>query len=188
MAKLTNQQWAKLKKRRDNGESTTALAKEFGITREAIYQKLGNPKKEQKEAANQILAATESLHISLQNFTPSVQSAGWDMARDFIEISQHSCGGAKYSAKTFEIFAMIANEKAQESLLLGAEQGIVAKELADKYQDSANNAFKPVANLIAANKDRISPEKENSIIIHGGLPETSDTQDSGVTISIPSGF
>jgi len=164
MAKLTAQQWNKLKKRRDNGESTTALAKEFGISRDAIYQKLGPPNAKLKEATNQILEASETLHKSLQNFTPAIQSQAWNQAADLMEISRHSCKGVLYSAMTFHKLAMVANESADRAMQLGAKKGLADKTLADEYQKTANEAFKPVANLMSANKEKFGyigqdPEK-----------------------------
>ena len=156
MAKLTPQQWSRLKKRRDAGESTSALAKEFGLTRDAIYKKLGEPNSDVKSAAKTIIESTETLQSALQKYTPTIQAKGWDMAADLIEISRHSCKGALYSAMTFHKFAMIAHEAADKSAQLGAVDGLADKVLADQYQASANEAFKPVANLIAANKDKLN--------------------------------
>ena len=165
MAKLTPQQWNKLKKRRDAGESTTALAREYGVSRDAIYKKLGEPNSDVKSAAKKILDVSESLHKSLQNYTPAIQSAGWDMATDMIEISRHSCQGAKYSAMTFHKFAMIAHECADKSVQLGAMEGLADKVLADQYQESANEAFKPVAALMnknnADNLNKLNPAIES---------------------------
>ena len=161
MAKLTPQQWSRLKKRRDAGESTSALAKEFGLTRDAIYKKLGEPNSDVKSAAKAIIASTETLHSALQKYTPTIQARGWDMAADLIEISRHSCKGALYSAMTFHKFAMIAHESADKALKLGAIDGLPDKVLADQYQASANEAFKPVASLIAANKDKLSDLTQN---------------------------
>lgn len=161
MARLTPKQWSALKKRRDSGESTTALAKEFGVTRQSIYEKLGEPNTKAKSGAKAILEATETLHKTLQKLTPVEQSSSWDMAADMIDISRHSCQGAKYSAMTFHKFAMIAHECANKSVQLGAMEGLADKVLADQYQESANEAFKPVANLIAANKNKIDELTKN---------------------------
>ena len=62
---------------------------------------------------------------------------------------------------TFHKFAMIAHECANKSVQLGAMEGLADKVLADQYQESANEAFKPVANLIAANKNKIDELTKN---------------------------
>ena len=167
MAKLTIRQWNKLKKRRDAGESTTELAKEYGITRDAIYKKLGEPSSEVKQVANHILEASQTLHKTLQIYTPAIQESGWDMVADMIEISKHSFAGAKYSAMTFHRFAGIANQQAQkiDDANQLTEEALITKAGADAYQDSANNAFKSVANLIAANKAAIEKANDN---LHAG--------------------
>ena len=165
MATLTTRQWNALKKKLDKGVSAYALAKEYGVTRQAIYKKYGSPRAEAKEVAKQIVDASQSLHDSLQKFTKPVVDAGWDMAADMIEISRHSCQGAKYSAMTFHKFAMIAHECADKSVQLGAMEGLADKVLADQYQESANEAFKPVAALMnknnADNLNKLNPAIES---------------------------
>ena len=167
MAKLTIRQWNKLKKRRDAGESTTELAKEYGITRQSIYEKLGEPNGQVKKVANHIVEASETLHKTLQKFTKIEVDAGWDMVADMIEISKHSFAGAKYSAMTFHRFAGIANQQAQkiDDANPLTDEALLTKAGADAYQDSANNALKSVANLIAANKAAIEKANDN---LHAG--------------------
>ena len=156
MAKLTQSQWNKLKKRRDNGESTSALAKEFGITRDAIYKKLGEPNSQVKSAAKTIIDASENLHKAIQNYTPAIQSAAWDMAADLQSISRQYLAGTKYSAMTFHRMAAIAN---MQSALIddsnpGAPESLELKKISDIYQYSANKASAPVVRLMDATKDK----------------------------------
>ena len=153
--KLSDRQWRNLKQSLDRGTSAATLAEQYGITRQAIYKRYGSQRADAKIVANQIIEASETLNKSLQKFTNPVVNLGWDIAADLMEISRHSCQGAKYSAQTFHKFAKIANDCAEEAMFLGAKQGLEAKVMSDVYQISANEAFKPVANLLNSNKDRM---------------------------------
>ena len=165
MAKLTQSQWNKLKKRLDKGEEATTLAKEFGVTRQAIYKKFGSQKAEIKTVANQIIKASESLNESLHQFTPQVVSAGWDMAADLVSISRQYLAGTKYSAMTFHRMAAIANMQAAliDDSNPGSPESLVIKQVSDAYQDSANKASAPVVRLMDATKDKtLNPPDLNS--------------------------
>ena len=114
MAKLTARQWIKLKSRMDAGETAADLAREYKITRQAIYDRFNGIPRKVKTAANQIVANEQALQKTLQNLTPTLQIDAWSLAADLLHASKHLGGGAKYNAMTFHKLAGMANIQAQK--------------------------------------------------------------------------
>ena len=109
MARLTERQWEYIRRRLLTGEKIPALAKEFGITRQAITKKLGSLVTNIKAVAIQIVETEQNL----RKLPESCQVSAVNLASELMSISNHLASGAKYGAMTFHRLAGIANQHAE---------------------------------------------------------------------------
>jgi len=109
-SKLTDAQWEKIGKRLLDGESTSALAKEFGVGKATISERFAHRLKLVKEAANQIVTA----ETSLAKLNVSEQIAARSLSDRLKAISGHLAGAAEFGAATAHRLAGIANARVLE--------------------------------------------------------------------------
>jgi len=152
-SKLTDAQWEKIGKRLLAGESPSALAREFGVSKSTISGRFSERVQNVKDVANQIVA-TEN---ALSKLNISEQIAARSLADDLKAISEHLAGAARFGAATAHRLSGIAHNKAAEI--------DDAKPMDDASRTAlgniavltkmANDASEIGLNLLKANKDTI---------------------------------
>jgi hypothetical protein len=149
MAKLNQRQWDKIEKRLLAGEKITVIARDNGISHQAIRKRLGSLVTEIKQVANQIVE-TET---ALRKLPDVAQVTARNLADDLMAISMHAASGSKYGAMTFHRLTGIANQHAQT--LDDNDPSPETLTLIGALTKVGNDAVAPALNLLAANKDRI---------------------------------
>lgn len=152
-SKLTDAQWEKIGKRLLAGESPSALAREFGVSKSTISGRFSERNQNIKDAANQIVAAESAL----AKLNISEQIAARSLADDLKAISQHLAGAARFGAATAHRLSGIAHNKAAEiddAAPLDAESREALSDVA-ALTKMANDASEIGMNLLKANKDTI---------------------------------
>lgn len=165
-SKLTDAQWEKIGKRLLAGETTSSLAREFGVGKATISERFGNRTKAVKEAANQIVA-TESA-LSRLNF--SEQLAARSLADDLKAISQHLAGAARYGAATAHRLSGIANARAElvDDAAELDEAGMKVLTEVAMLTKLANSASEIPLGLLKANKEMIDDLNEKGLEAQSG--------------------
>lgn len=157
MARLSAKQWEALRKKLVAGESTSALSREYGVSRTAINNKFGLQKKQVNGVANQIVEAT----VNLSKLPNDLQVKAVNLAAELIDISKHVASGSRFGAMTFHRLAGIANQHAQ--LLDDVNPDPEALVDIARLTKVANDAVAPALNLLAANKDKLNKQGDNGI-------------------------
>jgi hypothetical protein len=152
-SKLTDAQWEKIGKRLIAGESPSALAREFGVSKSTISGRFSERVQNVKDAANQIVAAENAL----SKLNISEQIAARSLADDLKAISTHLAGAARFGAATAHRLSGIAHNKAAEiddQAPLDGDSTEALKGIAILTK-MANEASEIGVNLLKANKDTI---------------------------------
>jgi hypothetical protein len=150
---LTDAQWEKIGKRLIAGESPSALAREFGVSKSTISGRFSERVQNVKDAANQIVAAENAL----SKLNISEQIAARSLADDLKAISTHLAGAARFGAATAHRLSGIAHNKAAEiddQAPLDGDSTEALKGIAILTK-MANEASEIGVNLLKANKDTI---------------------------------
>lgn len=152
-SKLTDAQWEKIGKRLMAGESPSALAREFGVSKSTISGRFSERVQSVKEVANQIVA-TEN---ALSKLNISEQIAARSLADDLKAISQHLAGAARFGAATAHRLSGIAHNKAAEidDCAPMSEESRNALGNIAVLTKMANEASEIGLGLLKANKDTI---------------------------------
>lgn len=109
-SKLTDQQWSDIEKRLLNGESASALARAYKISKASVSGRFSERVQKVKTVANQLVEADRA--FSLLNV--SEQIAARSLADDLKAISTHLAGAAKFGSMTAHRLSGIAHGKVQE--------------------------------------------------------------------------
>ena len=152
-SKLTESQWAEVKRRLMGGETQSHLAREFGISKAAVQQRFSVRLETVKAVANQLVSAEQSL----RSLPISDQLSALSLADELRAISTHLAGAAKFGAATAHRLAGIAHGKVQQiddaapldDESLGELKGVAV------LTKMANDASQIGVNLLAANKETI---------------------------------
>ena len=150
-SKLTDAQWEEIGKRLLQGEATSALAREYGVSKGAISQRFSKRTETVKAVANQIVETDRAL--SLLNV--SEQIAACDLAVQLKSISQHLASAANYGAMTAHRLSAMANTQ------LDKVDDVNPMETADVLQGvaaltkMANSSSEIALNLLRANKEKV---------------------------------
>lgn len=152
-SKLTDAQWEKIGKRLLAGESASALAREFGVSKSTISERFSERNQNVKDAANQIVAAESAL----SKLNVSEQMAARSLADDLKAISEHLAGAARFGAATAHRLSGIAHNKVSEiddaaplnDESLGTLKGIAV------LTKMANESSEIGVNLLRANKEHV---------------------------------
>ena len=152
-SKLTEKQWESIGKRLLAGESTSSLAREFGVSKGAISARFSKRTETVKSVANQIVATTEALSL----LNDSEQIAAHGLARRLINISNHLAGAAEFGASTAHRLAGIANGKVQEidDAAPVTDESLLALKGIAALTRTANEASEIGINLLKANKEAV---------------------------------
>ncbi|WP_287820136.1 helix-turn-helix domain-containing protein [Achromobacter sp.] len=152
-SKLTDAQWEAIGKRLLAGESTSALAREFGVSKGAISTRFSKRTETIKSVANQLVAADRAM----ANLNVSEQIAARSLADDLKAISEHLAGAARYSSATAHRLALIAHtesEKIDDTAPTNSESVEALKGVA-LLTKMANASSEIGINLLRANKEQI---------------------------------
>lgn len=159
-SKLTDAQWEKIGKRLMAGESSSALAREFGVSKSTISGRFSERVQNVKDAANQIVAA----ETALSKLNISEQIAARSLADDLKAISEHLAGAARFGAATAHRLSGIAHNKAAEiddSAPMSEESRNALGNIA-VLTKMANEASEIGLGLLKANKDTIDDLNKRS--------------------------
>ena len=148
-SKLTDAQWSEIQRRLLAGEKQAALAREFGISKATLGERVSKRTETIRTVAKDIVRA----EIALHKLPVSEQFLAVTLAEELKAISGHLAGAARFSAATSHRLAGIANAKVQE---VDDAEPTEKSELALKslavLQRMANDASVIPLNLLAANK------------------------------------
>lgn len=152
-SKLTDRQWEAIGKRLLAGESTSALAREFGVSKATISERFSERLGNVKDAANQIVAA----EVALSKLNVSEQIAARSLADDLKAISMHLAGAARYGASTAHRLSGIANARAEQidDAAQFTEDGFKAMAEVSALTKLANSAAEIPLGLLKANKEKV---------------------------------
>ena len=153
--RLTPLQWANIAARVRFGESKASLAREYGITRQAIHCKLPGLQEESpiETAASKIVIAHEYVQSGVKGMHPKLQVEAWDMAKNLIAISENLTEGALYGAMNFFKLAKLAQEMTESMLADGIDINTLGAISA--ITKTANEAAAPSMNLLNINKQTV---------------------------------
>lgn len=158
-SKLTDRQWESIGKRLLAGESTSALAREFGVSKATISERFSERLGNVKDAANHIVAA----EVALSKLNVSEQIAARSLADDLKAISMHLAGAARYGASTAHRLSGIANARAEQidDASQFTEDGFKAMAEVSALTKLANSAAEIPLGLLKANKEKVDDINRN---------------------------
>jgi len=151
---LTPKQWQDIEKRLINGEAGCALAKEYGVTYNAIKKRFGSQTKQIKAVANQILETERNFKA----LPISSQISAVNLADLLRSISGHLGHAANYGAMTAHRISGIANaqaDKIDDANPIGDEASLATLKGISALTTLANNSAEIGINLLKANKETI---------------------------------
>lgn len=153
-SKLTDAQWESIGKRLLAGESSAALAREFGVSKAAISGRFSERTKRIKNVANQIVDTERALSF----LNVSEQLAARSLADDLKAISDHLAGAARFGAATAHRLLGIAHGKVAEiddSTPLTTEESVASLKSIAVLTKMGNESSDIAINLLRANKDAV---------------------------------
>lgn len=153
-SKLTDAQWESIGKRLLAGESSAALAREFGVSKAAISGRFSERTKRIKNVANQIVDTERALSF----LNVSEQLAARSLADDLKAISDHLAGAARFGAATAHRLLGIAHGKVAEiddSTPLTTEESVASLKSIAVLTKMGNESSEIAINLLRANKDAV---------------------------------
>lgn len=157
-SKLTDAQWEKIGKRLLAGESLSALAREFGVSKASLSTRFSKRIQTVKDVANQIVATEKAL----SNLNVSEQMAARSRADTLKAIEENvlssSRSGSALAAHIMDV-AYNSVKKIDKSAPLDEESKAIISD-AWSIARTANSANEGAFNLMKVNKDR-EPEEDN---------------------------
>jgi hypothetical protein len=150
-SKLTDQQWEAIGKRLLNGESVSALARAFKVSKSAVSIRFSKRNETVRAAAGKIVEAEQALSY----LNVSEQIAARTLADDLKAISTQLAGAAKYGAMTAHRLAGIANQqvdKIDEASPMESQEVLQGISALTKM---ANDSSAIGLNLLNANKKNL---------------------------------
>lgn len=150
-SKLSPAQWAAVERRAAEGESLSALAREFGVSVSTISGRVSGVSETVRKVARQVAQA----HTALAELPPRQQHLAVNLADKLRNISASLASAAELGAATAHRLQALANgevqkiDDAQPLASLEAMKGVKA------LTDLANGASSIALNLLAANKETV---------------------------------
>lgn len=150
---LTKNQWKEIERRLADNEPGCKLAKEFGVTYNAIKKRFGAHAKDIKSVANQIIE-TEN---NLKALPISAQISAVNLASKLRSISEHLAGAAEYGAMTAHRLSGLANSEVQKIDDVDPLQGDSLEKLkgVSALTRLSNDSAEIGLNLLRANKETV---------------------------------
>lgn len=151
---LTPKQWEQIGKRLVAGESTSSLAREFGVGKSTISERFSERTNLVRAAALLVAKAGDAL----DPLTVPERFSAHSLADDLRAISTHLAGAGKFGAATAHRLSGIAHAKVQEiddaapldDASMEALKGVAV------LTKLANDSSQIGLNLLAANKDMLA--------------------------------
>jgi len=156
-SKLTDAQWEKIGKRLLAGESASALAREFGVSRATVSERFSERTNRVKAAASLVVKTDSALSF----LNVSEQIAAFSLAEELKAISKHLAGAARYGAATAHRLSGIAHGKVAliDDAAPVSEDSLIELKGISALTRMANDAAEIPLNLLRANKD-VTPEDD----------------------------
>lgn len=151
---LTTEQWAGIGKRLLEGETASALAREFGIS-EATIRSHFERKGQKTQTIQAVAGKLYEAEIALKTLPMEGQVAAMTLVKRLRNISESLAHAADNSAATAVRFSALANSEAQkvdDANPIGSEKSIKASMVLTK---AANEAAHIPLNLLAANREKV---------------------------------
>ena len=152
-SKLTDKQWDEIKSRMLKGEKAADLAREYGVSKTSISERLSERIRTMKTVSNQLVTAEQNLKA----LPVSEQVTVLNFVDDLKAISLNLASAGKFGAINANRLSELANSQLgtvnEETLMTG--EGMVALKLVGALQDLANEASKVPLGLLNANKDQV---------------------------------
>ena len=155
-SKLSPEQWREIERRSAEGESTASLAKEFGVGRSTISDRVSGVSDRVRETARQIADAQSALAA----LPVAQQYTALSLAEKLRNISGSLASAAELGAATAHRLHALANSEVAKvddaepmaSLDSLRNVGVLTK--------LANDSSHIALNLLAANKDRVKAAED----------------------------
>lgn len=161
-SKLTDDQWEELQRRILSGETITALAKEFGVSKSTISEKVSERNRTIKTVANQLATA----EISFEKLNISERSLTRSLTDDLKAISLSLAAAARNGASTAQRLSGLANCRAEEltaySDMTPDGDGMAELKTIAALTKTANDSSVIAINLLNANKETVQKLNEVS--------------------------
>lgn len=148
-SKLTPDQWAEIDRRLMDGESASALAREFGINPSQITRRVSQVTQKVRNVAQSLAKA----QTELAELPVAQQYAAVSLAEKLRNISGSIASAAELGAKTAHRLHALANsevEKVDDADPLGSMDALKGVSVLTKL---ANDSSHIALNLLAANKE-----------------------------------
>lgn len=155
-SKLTDKQWEQIGKRLLQGESTSSLAREYGVSKGNISSRFSERSTTVKATASLIVQTERALEL----LNVSEQIAARSLADELKAISTHLAGAAKFGAMTAHRLSGIAHSQVEKVDDAEPEKSMEALTRIGVLTKLANASSEIGLNLLRANKDNMPPEDE----------------------------
>lgn len=150
-SKLTEAQWAEIKRRMVAGESAASLGREYGVSRSAVTEHVSR----QVETIRTVANAIVETETALRAMPLADQIVATRHAEDLRAISGHIAGAAKYSAATAHRLAGIAHGAVQKIDDANPLADVGTLQQVAALTKMSNEASVIPMGLLAANKERV---------------------------------
>jgi hypothetical protein len=158
---LTDKQWKQIETRLLDGEAGCALAKEFGVSYNAIKKRYGSEVNQTKEVAKQIIATEQAFKA----LPVSSQINAVNLADKLRSISDHLAGAAENGAMTAHRLSLLANAEIQKIDDVDPLSSLEAVRGVSVLTKLANDSAEIGLNLLRANKETVT-QPPRSIILN----------------------
>lgn len=161
-SKLTPAQWSEVERRALQGESASALGREFGVSEAAIRKRLNsNIDEGTKVRIRTVAEKLADAETALRALPVAQRPAAMDLAEKLRSISDSLASAAELGAKTAHRLQSLANSevgKVDDADPLASTEALRGVSALTKL---ANDSASIALNLLSANKDRLGePLKE----------------------------
>lgn len=148
-SKLSPEQWREVERRAASGESTAALAREFGVSRSTVSDRVSVISDRVRETAHQLAAAQDALAA-----LPTIQQqhAAMSIAEKLRNISNGAIDAAETGVKTMALMHRKAYTAAK---MVSGHSDVETIRGVAMLLKTGNEAGQPAFNLLSANKERV---------------------------------
>lgn len=172
-SKLTEAQWAEIGRRLAKGESVSALAREYGVSKATISGRFSERLETIKGVAKQVAEA----EIAFASLPVSEQCSVRTLADELKGISKHLAAAARYGAMTAHRLSQMAHAETDKiDPAAPIAESVGAIKTAAVLIGVSNEAAKTGLNLLAANKDAVAKINEPAQQQGPDLSQLSDAE------------
>lgn len=150
-SKLSPAQWAEIERRAAAGENVAALAKEFGVARSTVSERVSGISVKVREVAHKVASA----QAALAELPVQQQYAALSLAESLRDISYDMASAARYGAKTAHRLHALANSEVARVDDANPMASLDSLRNVGVLTKLANDSSHIALNLLAANKDAV---------------------------------